>query len=74
MSARKGAKSTGSATIAATSQAGMPSSTIITRLRVPLSSTSDNPTETWKSDRRRSRKSGSSGVAASAKGSRLGPT
>ena len=41
-----GANRTGMATITATSEAGTPSSTIITRLSVPTSSTSAMPTET----------------------------
>jgi hypothetical protein len=72
MSARSGANSTGSDTITATSAAGTPSSTIITRLRVPTSSTSAMPTDTWNSDSRSSRDSGRSGVAASANGRKRG--
>ena len=74
MSARNGAYSTGSATITATSVAGTFSSTIITRLSVPTSSVSAMPTETWNSDSRSSRDSGRSGVAASAKGRKRGPS
>ena len=58
----------------ATSQAGTPSSTIITRFSVPISSTAAMPTETWNSDSRSSRPSGSSGVAASANGRKPGPS
>ena len=58
----------------ATSETGTPSSTIITRFRVPISSTRAMPTETWNSDRRSSLDSGSSGVAASAKGRKRGPS
>ena len=67
-SARKGALSTGSATMSATTKAGTPSSTIITRLRVPSIITVAMPTETWNSDSRSSWPSGRSGEAASAKG------
>ena len=49
------------------------SSTIMTRLSVPISSTSAIPTETWNRDRRSSRDRGSSGVAASANGKKRGP-
>ena len=44
--------------ISATSQAGTPSSRIITRFSVPTSSTRAMPTETWNSDSRSSRGSG----------------
>jgi hypothetical protein len=74
ISARNGANTSGSATISATSQAGTPSSTIITRFSVPFSSTIAMPTDTWNSDRRSSRPSGSSGVAASANGRKRVPT
>ena len=71
--ARMGAASTGSEIITATSAAGTPSSTIITRLSVPTSSTRAMPTDTWNSDKRNSRDSGRSGEAASAKGRKRGP-
>ena len=58
----------------ATSEAGTLSSTIITRLSVPTSSTSAMPTETWNSDKRSRRDSGRSGVAASANGRKRGPS
>jgi len=45
MSARAGANSSGSATITETTEAGSPNSTIITRLRVPMSMTMAMPTE-----------------------------
>jgi hypothetical protein len=45
-SARNGAYSTGSATIRATSEGATPSSTIITRLSVPIISTRAMPTDT----------------------------
>jgi len=45
-SARNGAYSSGSASITATRAAGTCSSTIITRLSVPTSSTSAMPTDT----------------------------
>jgi len=61
------------ATITATSDAGTLSSTIITRLRVPTSSTRAMPTDTWNSDRRNRRGSGRSGDAASAKGRKRSP-
>ncbi len=67
-SARKGAKTRGSASITATTEAWTRSSTIITRLSVPMRSTAAMPTVTWNSASRRRRPSGSSGVAASAKG------
>jgi hypothetical protein len=54
--------------MAATSTAGTCSSTISTRLRVPVSRTVTMPTETWNSDRRSNRDRGSSVVAASANG------
>ena len=73
-SARNGAKTSGSAIIVATSQTGTPSSTIITRFSVPMSSTTAMPTETWNSDRRSSFASGSSSAPTSAKGSRLVPS
>ena len=44
--ARSGANSSGREIIVATSQAGTPSSTIITRFRVPISSTTAMPTVT----------------------------
>ena len=66
--ARNGANTSGNETITATSQAGTPSSTIMTRFSVPISSTTAMPTVTWNSDRRSSFPSGNSGVAASAKG------
>ena len=72
-SARKGAYSTGNATITATSVAGTFSSTIITRLSVPTSKVSAMPTDTWNSDRRSNRDNGKSGVAASANGRKRGP-
>ena len=72
MKARKGAATSGSATISATSQAAMCSSTIITRFSVPTISAAARPTDTWNSDSRSSRDSGRSAVAASAKGSRRG--
>ena len=46
ITARNGAKISGSDSMIPTSDAGTPSSTIITRLSVPISSTSDMPTET----------------------------
>jgi hypothetical protein len=46
ISARNGANTSGSDTISATSHVGTPSSTIITRLSVPLSSTTAMPTDT----------------------------
>ena len=72
ISARNGANTSGSDTITATSQVGTPSSTIITRLSVPFSSTTAMPTETWNSDSRSRRPSGSSAVAASANGRKRG--
>ena len=74
ISARNGANNSGSATMAATSQLGTPSSTIITRLSVPLSRTTAMPTDTWNSDNRIRRPSGSSAVAASANGRKRTPT
>ena len=71
---RKGANTSGREIIKATTQAGRPSSTIITRFSVPISSTAAIPTVTWNSDRRSSRPSGSSAVAASANGSIPTPT
>ena len=71
--ARNGAKTMGSAIMMPTSEAGTASSTIITRLRVPTSSTSAMPTVTWKSERRIRRESGRSSVATSAKGMKRGP-
>ena len=53
----------------ATSQVGTPSSTTMTRLSVPVSSTMAMATETWNSDRRSRRGIGKSGLATSAKGS-----
>ena len=73
INARKGAKKSGSETMIPTMEAGTPYSTIITRLRVPISSTSAIPTETWKRDKRRSLDRGNSGVAASAKGRKRAP-
>ncbi len=52
----------------ATSQAGTPSSTIMTRLSVPISSTTAMPTVTWNRLSRSSRAIGSSAEAASANG------
>ncbi len=57
-----------------TNQAGTPSSTTATRLRVPVSKTTAMPTETWKRASRSSRGRGNSAVAASAKGSSRGPS
>ena len=57
----------------ATIHEGTPSSTIITRFSVPISSTTAMPTVTWNSDSRSSRPIGSSGVAASANGRKRGP-
>ena len=54
-SARNGANSSGSASMIATIQDGTASSTIITRLSVPISSTAAMPTVTWNSDSRSSR-------------------
>ena len=45
----------------------------MTRLSVPTSSVNAMPTDTWNSDRRSSRGSGRSGVAASANGRKRGP-
>ena len=73
-SALNGAKTSGSATISATSHAGTPSSTIITLLSVPFSKVRAIPTEIWNSDRRSSRPSGNSRVAASANGKKRVPT
>ena len=56
ISARNGANSSGSESISATSQTGTPSSTIITRFSVPISSTTAMPTVTWNSDRRSRRR------------------
>jgi hypothetical protein len=64
ISARNGANTSGSATISATSQAGTPSSTIITRFSVPTSSAVAMPTDTWNSDRRSSRPAAARRVAA----------
>ena len=74
ISARSGANNSGSDTITATSQVGTPSSTIITRLSVPLSKTTAIPTDTWNNDRRMRRPSGSSAVAASANGRKRAPS
>ena len=71
MSARNGAKSSGSDSISATSQEGTPSSTIITRFSVPMSSTAAMPTVTWNSESRSRRGIGSSAEPASAKGRML---
>ena len=46
MSARKGAKRSGNASMIPTMEAGTLSSTIMTRLRVPTSNTNAMPTET----------------------------
>src|SRR3990167_1665852 len=73
ISARKGANSTGSEIITATSEAGTCSSTIITRFSVPTSSTSAMPTDTWNSDSRSKRLSGRSGEATSANCRKRGP-
>ncbi len=70
--ARRGAKNNGSDTAIATTVVGTPSSTIITRLRVPLRSTRAIATETWKSESRSKRPSGNSAVAASANGRKRG--
>ena len=72
ISARNGANSSGSEIMIATTALGTPSSTIMTRLSVPLSSTTAMATETWNSDRRSRRPSGSSAVAASANGRKRG--
>ena len=56
-----------------TSVDGTCNSTIMTRLSVPTSRVSDMPTDTWISDRRNSRRSGRSALAASAKGSTFVP-
>ena len=74
ISARNGAKTIGSATMKATTEAGTPSSTIITRFSVPVSSTIAMPTETWNSDRRSRRDSGRPSLAASANGRKRVPT
>ena len=71
-SARSGAKTSGRETMTATSHVGTPSSTTMTRLSVPFSSTTAMPMETWNSASRSRRPSGSSGVAASAKGRKRG--
>ena len=71
-SARNGANSSGNATIADTSQADTPSSTIITRLSVPTSSTVQMPTATWNIDSRSKRPSGRPTDAASANGRNRG--
>ena len=73
ISARNGANTSGSEIISPTSDAGTPSSTIITRLRVPTSSTRAMPTDTWNNDSRNKRPSGNSGLAASANGMKRGP-
>ena len=73
INARSGANTSGSETISATSHDATWSSTIITRLRVPISITAAMPTVTWNSDRRNRRLSGSSADAASAKGRRFVP-
>jgi hypothetical protein len=70
---RKGAKTSGSASIAATTVADTPSSTIITRFSVPYSITSAIPTDSWNSDSLSRRDSGTSAVATSAKGRNRGP-
>ena len=72
--ARSGAKTRGKATMTATKPADTSSSTIITRLSVPVSRTTAIPTDTWKSDRRSRRPSGRSLLAASAKGRNCGPS
>ena len=74
ISARNGATTSGAPTISDTSHADMPSSTIITRLSVPINSTVAMPTVTWNSDRRSRRDSGSCGLAASANGRNSGPS
>ena len=71
--ARKGANTSGRATMRPTSDAGTPSSTIMTRLSVPTSSTRVMPTETWNRESRSRRRSGRSGVATSANGRKRGP-
>ena len=65
---RNGANTSGSETINETNSVETPSSTIITRLSVPFSSTIEIPVETWNSDSRNRRGSGNSVVAASANG------
>ena len=70
---RSGANSKGRETIAATMAAPTPSSTIMTRLSVPLSSTTAMPTDTWNSARRSSRGRGNSVLAASANGRKRVP-
>ena len=72
INARQGATSIGIAIIAETSHADTPSSTIITRFNVPTSSAPAMPTDTWNSDSRSSRDSGSETLAASANGSSSG--
>jgi hypothetical protein len=73
ISVRSGANTSGKATIAATRLDERPSSTIITRLSVPVTSTAAIPTEIWNSDSRSRRPSGRSSVAASAKGRKRVP-
>jgi hypothetical protein len=58
----------GSATIKATSEDCTPSSTIRTRLSVPVRSTDAMPTDNWKHDSRSNRDIGKDALAASAKG------
>ena len=70
----QGATSSGIAIISATSHAGVPNSTIITRFNVPLSSTVATPTVTWNSDRRSKRPIGNSALAASANGRNCVPS
>ena len=59
ITARNGAAISGSEIVIATSDAGTPSSTIITRFSVPISSTVAMPTDTWNNDSRSSLRSGS---------------
>jgi hypothetical protein len=74
INARKGANTSGNASMTATSVAGTLSSTIITRFSVPTSITMAMPTVTWNKDRRSSRVSGRVSVATSAKGMYRAPT
>ena len=73
MTARAGAKINGKPTMAATSQAGTPNSTIMTRFSVPISKTIAMPTVTWNKLSRSKRPIGSVGDATSAKGMKLVP-
>ena len=50
ISALNGANTNGKATIIATIEAGTPSSTIITRFKVPTNNTKDMPTDTCNKD------------------------